>query len=233
MPAPSILVVEDEPIIADDIISTLSLKGYSIAGTTDNAEDALKILSHTSPGLALLDVQLKGQRDGIMLAREIRSRFQVPFIFLTSFYDSKTVDRAKATEPQGYIVKPFDETDLLINVEMALYRNRVQPRLFSEKFFVKRNTEMVALDVQDILYAEAFDNYAKVATAKEVFIVSHTLKSVEEKLLLHGFIRVHRSYLVNFQKISSISEGYLFLGLTKIPMGNTYREELLAKISLL
>lgn len=233
MPLPSILVVEDEPIIAEDIISMLSLKGYSIAGTTDNAEDALKILSHISPSLALLDVQLKGQRDGIMLAREIRNRFQIPFIFLTSFYDTKTVDRAKATEPQGYIVKPFDETDLLINVEMALYKNRVRPTVFSDKFFVKRNSEMVALDVQDILYAEAFDNYAKVATAKEVFIVSHTLKSVEEKLIPFGFIRVHRSYLVNFDKISSISEGYVFLGMSKIPMGNSYREELLTRISFL
>ncbi|NOT76945.1 MAG: response regulator [Cyclobacteriaceae bacterium] len=230
----SILIVEDEPIIASDIAATLKDRGFVIAGIVDNADDAMKFLSTTTPDLALLDVKIRGTKDGIALAHDIRARYKLPFIFLTSYYDAKTVDRAKAAEPEGYIVKPFDENDLFINVEMALYKNRSKPAApVADKFFVKNNQEMIALEVSDIHYVEAFDNYAKVATDKEKYIVSHTLKSVEEKLITKGFVRVHRSYLVNFQKISSISEGYLFIGLTKIPLGQSYREELLSRITFL
>jgi DNA-binding LytR/AlgR family response regulator len=230
----AILIVEDEPIIADDIAATLTERGYAIVGMADTADDALKLLAKTSPDLVILDVKIKGDRDGISLAQEINARFKVPFIFLTSYYDSKTLDRAKTTEPQGYVVKPFDENDLVINVEMALYKTRHKIQAPApDKFFVKNNQEMIALQVEDIHYVEAFDNYAKVATQKDKYIVSHTLKSVEEKLVSKGFVRVHRSYLVNFQKISSISEGYLFIGLTKIPLGQSYRDELLSRITFL
>ncbi len=232
--AKSILIVEDEPLIADDIALTLSEKGYRISGNVDNAEEAFLTLSKKSTDLALLDIQIKGPKDGIALAREIRSRYQLPFIYLTSYYDAKTLERAKATEPEGYIVKPFDEKDLVINIEMALYKKRNhRTDLNPDKFFVKKNNEMVSLDVSDILYIEAFDNYAKVVTAKEKHIVSHTLKSVEQKLEGKGFVRIHRSFLVNFQKISSITEGSLLLGLHKLPLGHSHREELMAHITLL
>lgn len=232
--AKSILIVEDEPLIADDIALTLTEKGYGISGLVDNADEALSMLTKKSTDLVLLDIQIKGPKDGIALAREIRSRYHLPFIYLTSYYDAKTLERAKATEPKGYIVKPFDEKDLLINIEMALYKTRTKRQdLNPDKFFVKKSNEMVSLEVPDILYIEAFDNYAKVVTATEKHIVSHTLKSVEEKLAGRGFVRVHRSFLVNFQKISSISEGYLYLDLHKLPLGHSYREDLLGHITLL
>lgn len=229
----SIMIVEDEPVIADDIASTLVGKGYSISAIVDNADEAMSALSKVTPSLLLLDVKIRGAKDGITLAHEVRTRFQVPFIFITSFYDSKTLDRAKLAEPQGYIVKPFDDNDLIINVELALYKTRNRPAFMTDKFFVKDNNEMIAVHVDDILYVEAFDNYSKVSTSGGVYIVSHTLKSVEEKLAPKGFVRVHRSYLVNFQKITSISEGQLFLGMTKIPLGYSYREDLLRLVSLL
>ena len=233
-PSKSILIVEDEPIIAEDIASTLRTTGYEITGMVDNAEEAMRTVSIEAPDLVLLDVKIKGATDGIALARQIRLKHHLPFIFLTSYYDAKTLDRAKATEPQGYLVKPFDEKDLIINIEMALYKTRnIRQELNPDKFFVKKNNEMVALNVPEILFIEAFDNYAKVVTATEKHIVSHTLKSVEEKLTGRGFVRIHRSFLVNFQKISSISEGYIYIDLHKLPLGHSYREELLTHITLL
>jgi len=230
----SILVVEDEPIIADDIALTLSERGYEISGMVDNAEEALVHLSKRKTDLVLLDIQIKGSRDGIKLAHEVRQQFRLPFIFLTSFYDQSTLDRAKVTEPLAYILKPFDEKDLLINVEMALFKTRGKRVPFiSEKFFVKRKNEMVSIDASEVLYAEAFDNYTKLFTASDQYIISHTLKYVEEKLVGHAFVRVHRSYLVNFAKITSISESNVCLDLVKIPLGQSYREDLLSVINLL
>ena len=230
--AKSILIVEDEPLIADDIASTLKEKGYGILGPVDNADEASTILSKAKPNLVLLDIQIKGKRDGIEFASEIRSKHKLPFIYITSFYDRATLDRVKATEPQAYIVKPFDENDLMINIEMALYKHR-KPLLTSDKIFVKGKSEMIALDVKDILYAEAFDNYTKIFTDKQQHIISHTLKQVEEKLSAKFFVRVHRSYLVNFEKVTSINESNICLGLIKIPLAQSFRMELMERITLL
>jgi DNA-binding LytR/AlgR family response regulator len=228
----SILIVEDEPLIADDIAGTLKEKGYGIMGPVDNAEEATSLLSKSKPNLVLLDIQIKGKKDGIQLGNEIRSKYKLPFIYITSFYDRATLDRAKSTEPQAYIVKPFDEKDLLINVDMALYKHR-KPPLSSEKFFVKEKNEMIALQAKDIIYAEAFDNYTKVFTEKQHYIISHTLKQVEEKLSANSFVRVHRSYLVNFEKVTSINESNICLGLIKIPLAQSFRQELMERITLL
>lgn len=230
--AKSILIVEDEPLIADDIAGTLTEKGYGIMGPVDNADEASALLSKSKPSLVLLVIQIKGNRDGVQFASEVRTKHKLPFIFITSFYDHATLDRAKATEPQAYILKPFDERDLLINVEMALYKHK-KPPLSSEKFFVKEKNDMVALDAKDILYVEAFDNYTKVFTAKQSYIISHTLKQVEENLSAKSFLRVHRSYLVNFEMVTSINETNICIGLIKIPLSQTYRQELMERITVL
>ncbi|MFN8340233.1 MAG: LytTR family transcriptional regulator DNA-binding domain-containing protein [Cyclobacteriaceae bacterium] len=231
-PTRSILVVEDEPLIADDIAMTLAGNGYGVMGPVDNADDATTHLSRQRPDLVLLDINIKGNRDGVQLASEVRSRFKLPFIYITSYYDRGTLERAKATEPQGYILKPFDDRDLLINVEMALFKVR-KPPIATDKFFVKDKNEVIALEAADILYAEAFDNYCKVFTEKQSYIVSHTLKQVEEKLSTRAFIRVHRSYLVNFDRVTSITESSICLGLNKVPLAQSYRQELMDRITLL
>lgn len=230
-PARSVLIVEDEPLIADDIAMTLKGNGFSVVGPVDNAEDATQALTKAKLNLVLLDIHIKGGKDGITLASEVK-RHKLPFIFITSFYDRETLDRAKATEPQGYIVKPFDEKDLLINIEMALFKHR-KAQLAPGKVFVKEKNEMIAIDVRDILYAEAFDNYCKIFTEKHSHIVSHTLKHVEEKLPPQSFLRVHRSYVVNFEKVTSINESNVCLGLAKVPLAQSYRQEVMERIAVL
>lgn len=235
MPERSIFIVEDEPLIAADISAILKSNGYTILGKSDNAESALSQLQTRSPDLLLLDIKLEGDRNGISLAHEVRKRYGIPFIFITSFYDEQTLSLARETEPKGYIVKPFEERDLLITVALALHKPVAgfQRSVSSDKFFVRNNQDMVAVDVKDILYVQADDNYATLHTAKGKHVVSHTLKSVEEKLLPHGFIRVHRSHLINFKFITAIREGYVYLDVHKIPLGNAYREELIKKLSFL
>ncbi len=92
---------------------------------------------------------------------------------------------------------------------------------------------MVALEAKDILYVEAFDNYAKVFTANQSYIISHTLKQVEENLSAKTFLRVHRSYLVNFEMVTSINETNICIGLIKIPLSQAYRMELMERITVL
>ncbi len=117
-----ILVVEDESIVAKDIQNTLIRLGYDVPATASNAVSAFQKLEDIRPDLVFLDIKLKGDVDGIQIAEKIKSNYDIPVIFLTSFVDKGTLDRAKVTEPYGYIVKPFNESDLQTTVEMALYK---------------------------------------------------------------------------------------------------------------
>lgn len=225
----SILIVEDEPIICQDISFNILDMGHKIAGTASNFEDAVKLLKENNPDLVLLDINLEGEKDGVDLGKQLHNIYKVPFIYITSYYDKKTVDRAKETYPAAYIIKPFDEHDLALNVDLALYKYRKEHSVSSSssnKIFVKNNQDLVALQADDIFYIEAYDNYSRVFTENKEYLVSHTLKKIEEKLVPKGFIRIHKSYLVNFEKIETISEGMVFMGEYKLPIGKAYRSQL-------
>ena len=226
-----ILIVEDEPLIADDIADILEQSGYQVVGIADEAPDALAMVEDTTPDLVLLDVNIEGDQDGIELAPQLKT----PFIYLTSYYDQKTLDRAKKTNPSGYIVKPFKEHDLIVNVEMALSRGLTTSIVIRkpEKLFLRNGQEIISVMSSEIIYVEAFDNYSIVFTQKEKFMISHTLKSIEEKLLPLGFKRVHRSFLINFAQVDSLSEGYVFLKGYKVVIGKSYRKDFIDGLSML
>ncbi|WP_370087786.1 LytR/AlgR family response regulator transcription factor [Ekhidna sp.] len=231
MSKPTIVVVEDEPLISDDIVDTLERHGYEIVASFLNGVKALDFFESNTADLAILDVNIDGRMDGIELSKQLN----IPFIFLTSYYDQKTLDRAKQVNPSGYIVKPFNERDLIANVEIALSRRREKEvvKKAPEKLFLKNGQEIVSVMSSDIVYVEAFDNYANVFTEKDKFIISHTLKSVEEKLLPFGFMRIHRSYLINFAHVDSLSEGYVFLKGHKVHLGKSYRKDFMDGLSML
>lgn len=125
----TILIVEDEVILAMDIKSRLETAGYKVCATATSGREALEKAETYSPGLILMDIQIRGDLDGIETARRILDRMDVPIVFLTAFSDDDTIQRAKDCEPYGYILKPFEERELLISVEMALYKFKTEMAL--------------------------------------------------------------------------------------------------------
>ena len=121
-----ILIVEDEIVTAEDIASSLKQLGYAVPAIVTSGEEALKVAEETRPNLVVLDIGLDGDLDGVTTAEEIRSRWDIPVIFLTAHSDAQTLERAKRTCPDGYILKPFQEKDLLVNIEVALYRHEAK-----------------------------------------------------------------------------------------------------------
>lgn len=119
----NILIVENEPIIASDIETSLEKNEYKVADIAYTMEDALLALENNLPDLAILDINLAQGTEGIQIAEIIKSKYQIPFIFLTSYSDRKTLDQAKHTEPSGYLVKPFTEVNLFTTIEIALYNH--------------------------------------------------------------------------------------------------------------
>ena len=119
-----ILIVEDEHIVAMGIKKMLKNLGYTVTGVASSGEDAISKTESTFPDVVLMDIMLKGDMDGVEAAREIRERFDVPIVYLTAYSDNNILERAKITEPFGYIIKPFDEKDLYSSIEIALHRQR-------------------------------------------------------------------------------------------------------------
>ncbi len=120
----TVLIVEDEAIIAVDLAAKLVQLGYEIVGTAATGEDAIESALRLQPRVVLMDIRLKGRMDGIEAAKEIRSRLDVPVIYLTAHSDAATLERAKLSEPFGYILKPFEERELTTNIEMALHKHQ-------------------------------------------------------------------------------------------------------------
>ena len=124
-----ILIVEDESIVAMEIENRLLQLGYVLAGRVDRGEDVLAAVASARPDLVLMDIMLSGNMDGIEAAESVHARFDIPVVYLTAYADDATLDRAKRTSPYGYIIKPFQETDLKTTIEIALYKHAMEKKL--------------------------------------------------------------------------------------------------------
>ena len=133
-----VLIVEDEPVIAENISMYLDNADFEVSGIAYDSAEANEQLQHNTPDAAILDINLESDEDGIDIANRINQRYQLPFLFLTSYSDKETLQRAKAVNPSGYIVKPFNEKTLLASLEIAISnhaaeKNHNQPSLNLEK----------------------------------------------------------------------------------------------------
>jgi CheY-like chemotaxis protein len=142
-----IMIVEDEAIVAADLQSQLTSLGYEITGLTRTGEESIGGALQWKPDLVLMDVHLAGKMDGTEAAAQIRAQIKVPIIFLTAFIDSASLERAKASEPYGYLVKPFDARELRATIEMALFKDgaeKERQKLMAELQEALANVKMLS-----------------------------------------------------------------------------------------
>ena len=125
----NIIIVEDESIVAMEIKNMLEGLRYSVLDVVTSGEKAVEKVGKKQPDLVLMDIRLKGDIDGVEAARQIREKFDIPIIYLTAYADEETLKRAKITEPYGYILKPFEERELQCNIEMALYKHKIERKI--------------------------------------------------------------------------------------------------------
>jgi two-component system, response regulator PdtaR len=157
----AIFIVEDEAIVANDLKETLRGLGYAVAGSAKTGETALEKIQETGPDLVLMDIHIAGTMDGIDTAAKVHSLLNIPVVYLTAHADDQVLERAKLTEPYGYIIKPFDERGLQSTIEMALYKFRSDERVRDNEALVRSivnlNPEPVFIIDKDtnILYINA------------------------------------------------------------------------------
>jgi PAS domain S-box-containing protein len=145
----SILIVEDSFIVAYHLKTTLEGEGYRVLTTQDSGEGALEFMKHQRPDLVLMDIMLNGLMDGVETARIVKAEYNVPIIYITALTDRDTIQRAKITEPYGYLTKPFEDREIFTVIEMALYKHNIESQLkqSEEKYFstVKSISDAVIL----------------------------------------------------------------------------------------
>ncbi|MCF7804744.1 MAG: response regulator [Candidatus Marinimicrobia bacterium] len=150
MAADKILIVEDEYIVAMDIRSRLKSLGYEVVGTVASGEEAVETAVGSRPDLVLMDIMLDGEMDGIMAAEQIQQQSGIPIVFLTAYSEQDTLQRAKNTEPYGYILKPFQERELHANIEIALHKYRLEQKVREQEERLKLAIEGVGGGIWDI-----------------------------------------------------------------------------------
>lgn len=178
-----VLVVEDEPLIAEDIRETLDNIDFQVSGVAYNSDSALNQLATNTPDIVILDVNLGSEKDGIEIAEIINEKYRIPFIYLTSYADRATIDRAKHTRPMGYVVKPFDEKDLFTTLEIAVFNfNQKQPAI--EFNLNKINHRLLSKLTQkefEIL-TSIFEGKTNRQMSEEHFISLNTIKTHIKKI---------------------------------------------------
>lgn len=239
-----ILIVEDEFMISEDIAMRLCDFGYIVAGTAPSAHEALEIMEKGHVDLALLDVNIEGDMDGIELAAIIHGKYNIPFIFLTSLANNSIVERAMKTSPSAYLLKPFNDRQVQIAIDLAIvnFSNNTsatgidQPSVsktnnpsiitMKESLFLKKDTHFDRVRFDEIYYLAAESNYTLIYTKSGRYIYSTVLKNFEDKLPSDVFVRVHRSYIVNLNAVTGFEGNFLHLGDKHVPVSKTNREDL-------
>ena len=242
-----ILVVEDEMIIAAKISMQLTSLGYEVTGILPRGEQAIQQVKENRPDIILLDINLKGELDGIDTARQVQLFADIPIIYLTANSDEATFNRAKPTRPSAFISKPFKQLDLQRAIELAISRmaenatgantdhktDEAQPFILSDRIFVRYKEKMIKILLADILYMEADRNYSRIFTGTREYLLSITLKAIEEKMPTQLFMRAHRSYLINITQVDEVAEMHVMINKKNIPLGIGMREQLMHRIKTL
>jgi DNA-binding LytR/AlgR family response regulator len=235
-------IVEDELIIAEKIKMYLQKEGYLLCEPATNYEDALTMIESEKPDILLLDINLKEKKDGIDLAKTINEKYHLPFIFLTANSDNKTIIKAKEVNPGAFLVKPFKQADLFAAIEIAFNSHTLSKKtsisnkpgsISNEYIFIRDGHRFIKLKFDEIVYIESQENYVIIHLKNmKNSIVRSTFSDFLSKLPSEKFIRTHRSYAVQLNLIENIEPKEIVLNGYKIPISNSYREDVFKVLGL-
>ena len=243
-----VLIVEDEMIISAKISMYLEEFGYEVAGSLTRGEQVLEICRHDPPDILLLDINLKGDLDGIQTAEKLQEIAQVPIIYLTANSDASTFARARQTKPLAFVTKPFQKAELeralALVAEQIEVKNTMevkapiqQPddadRILTDRIFLRDRNSMVKVMLSDILFVKAERAYCRVYTATSRYTLSMAMGKLEPQLPPKQFMRIHRSHIINVEHVSVCTDSGVEVGEYEIPVSRSYRDQLFARLNLI
>ncbi len=243
----NLLIVEDTPSESDALIKVFEANNYNVVGVATNHKDALALFCSNKIDIVIVDIFLNGSPEGIAFAETINvlPNASKPLVFLTSSTDMHIFERAKLTKPFSYLMKPFNELEILFALELAVEKFYGQKDVFlsdeentviSEEFlFIKKGKSLKKVHVLDIIYIEVEEKYCNIVTEKEKFLILISLTKILELLDENLFSRTHRNYIVNIQKITEIiptDNLIVLIGGHKVTLSEKYKD-ILKKVRIL
>jgi DNA-binding LytR/AlgR family response regulator len=190
---------------------------------THNKESAILFLESYKPDLILLDIRMKNELDGIEIAQHINLSLKIPFIFITAHSDDAIIKKALATEPAAYITKPFKTTDLLAAITIAISKIQSESSL---NFSFKDGYDDVFIELNSILFVKSDKNYIDIVCVGNKYAIRNSLEWFLSSIPQENFMRVHRSYVVNLNRIKKLSSQNLEIDEHTIPISRKFIAEL-------
>ncbi|MEP3838574.1 MAG: response regulator transcription factor [Algibacter sp.] len=239
MDSVNVLIVEDTQAESDALVQVLQANNYNVIGVATSFKVALELFYSKPVDIVVLDIFLNGNPDGIALAETISvtPNTSKPFVFLTSSTDRNIFERAKLTQPFSYLMKPFNELEMLYALEMAVEKFYAQPNVFlgdeedtiisSEFLFIKKGKSLKKVLLADIIYIEVEEKYCNIITINEKFVILISLTKISKLLDDAFFSKTHRNFIVNTEKIIEIipSDNLIILeGNHKATLSDTYKD---------
>ena len=243
----NVLVIEDTPAQSDVLVKVLLANGYNVVGVAPTYNEALTLFYNNKVDVVIIDIFLNGNPEGITFAETINivPNATKPFVFLTNSSDRQIFERAKLTRPFSFLMKPFNELEILYAIEMAVEKFNDQTDVFfsdeqdtvisSDYLFVKKGKALKKVLIEDIVYVEVEEKYCNIITEKEKFVILISLTKILDLLDTSKFCRTHRNYIVNTEKIVEIipTDNLVVLsGNHKVTLSETYKD-LIKKIRIL
>lgn len=234
----NVLIVEDAGLVAEDIANKLKKHNMDVAAICNSGEDAIRSLEERMPDVILMDIQLSGALDGISTAHMIHEKNDIPIVYLSDYGDDDKVNRAIKTSPQTYLSKPFREGDLIRTIQIAFNnwrdRHATKPSaVLKDHFFIKDGDKHVKVSYHDIVYLEAGRAYCRIVTETKTYTQSNNMGKILDQISHKDFIRVHRSYVINTNKITEIEGNIIRLGKHRVEMSKGMRDKLIDKLKFI
>ncbi|WP_308990675.1 response regulator transcription factor [Mariniflexile litorale] len=235
----NVLIVEDTVDESDALKKVLISNNYNIVGVATSFKAALNLFYTNKIDIVVIDIFLNGLPDGISFAEAINGspNASKPFVFLTSSTDRQIFERAKLTQPFSYLMKPFNELEILYALEMAVEKFYGQPNAFlseeentvisHEHLFIKKGKSLKKVLISDIIYIEVEEKYCNIITEKEKFVILISLTKMLKLLDDSLFFRTHRNYIVNTEKIIEIipiDNLIILSGNNKVTLSEHYKD---------
>ena len=250
-----ILIVEDDPLFALDLKILIDELGYELVGIVDNAASFFEELEKKAPDLVLMDVKIRGELTGIEIAKRLKAnKNDTAIIFITSFDDRKYYEEIKDMPHFGYLIKPFNKLTLESTIELAVmalgdeskntqqeenneeeFQGWTRDLILREHIFIKRNSKLEKVKIDDIIFIQSEGNYCVISTEKKKYALKMSLIKVKKMLDARSFARVNKRHVLNMNLITSIDLPSNKININDISfsMGRTYKEGLLKKLKIL
>ena len=234
----NVLIIEDTKAESDALVKVLKANNYNIVDIATSYKDALSSFYNNKIDIVVIDIFLNGNPDGITFAETINvvPGASKPFVFLTSSTDRKIFERAKLTQPFSFLMKPFNELEILYAIEMAVEKFYAQNDVFlsdeedtvisKDYMFIKKGKSLKKVLLNDIIYIDVEEKYCNIITEKEKFVILISLTKILDLLDNAIFCRTHRNFIVNTEKIVEIIPAdnlILLSGGHKATLSDTYK----------